>query len=246
MKLKIFASICLAAVFLTACNYHSTNENPADSAASGSNQTYEVAAGNSDDSSFSEIVNYMKSSEAVTTWFEETESFDGFTGECWYDIPELQKVCDVEVELEPNIINYTSFHIYYSSKDQIEGEVTYFEIFELEEGSDYYNKVKEDGEITFKMKVPYRNTDGLDKDQYLADFHNMTTAERLLYTYDASGNVVTLDDTIDVTLPIHGLNGRFVIVVHSGINPEGEIIEAFSSENERAHGIVDAFTAFGS
>ena len=207
--------------------------------------TYETRDGASDNLTFMDLVEYMKRSDAITTWLADSEAYDGFKGECWYDIPELQKICDAEISLDDNIKNYTSFHIYYSSKDQIENEVTYVEIFEIDKNSTFYGYVQQNGAIDFEMKIPYRNYDGFDSEKYLEEYHNMTTAERLLYSYDADGNPVMMDESMNVNLPIHGLNGRFAIVIHSGINPEGEIIEAFSTDNDRAMAIVDAFMEFG-
>ncbi|MBO7424040.1 MAG: hypothetical protein J6U23_00030 [Clostridiales bacterium] len=261
MKLKILASLLAAAFLLTACNYTSTKETAAPSgsqqggdvtassdgtgSSDGTKTTYATREGASDNLTFMDLVAYMKDSDAIKTWFSETSSLDGFEGECWYDIPELQKICDAEISGDDRIKNYTSFHIYYSSTDQIVDEVTYVEIFEIDKESTYYSYVQQNGAIEFDMKVPFRDYDGFDSEKYLAEYHDMTTAERLLFSYDASGNPVMNPDTISVNLPIHGLNGRFVIVIHSGIDPDGQAVETFSADNERGQAIVDAFMSFG-
>lgn len=261
MKLKILASLLAAAFLLAACNYTSTKETVAPSgsdqsadvsasgdgtaSSDGTKSTYATRDGASDNLTFMDLVEYMKKSDAIQTWFAETDSFDEFEGECWYDIPELQKICDAEISGDDRIKNYTAFHIYYSSTDQIVDEVTYVEIFELDKESTFYSYVQQNGAIEFDMKVPYRNYDGFDSEKYLAEYHDMTTAERLLFSYDANGEPIMNADPINVNLPIHGLNGRFVIVIHSGIDPDGQVVETFSADNERGQAIVDAFMSFG-
>ena len=266
MKLKVLAAVILSATFLTACGYESTKtvpttaagETTAASASAGSgdaqvtdasegtSSTYQKRDGASDIYTFEDVITYMENSDAVKEWLASSVELDGLEGECWYRVPELQKVCDAEISGEPSILNYTAFRIYYASKDQILDEVTYFEIYEIDKSSQLYSYMTQAGALEYAMKVPYRDYEGFDQDEYLANYHNMTTAERMLYSYDASGNAITMDESKTVTFPIHGLNGRFIIVVHSGEKAEdGSIFEAFSADNDRGQAIVDAFMNFG-
>lgn len=264
MKLKALAAVILSATLLTACGYESTKTVPTTAAGdptavtsdggasvtaettSGTASTFQSREGASENYTFDDLVSYMESSDAVKNWLASSKSYDGIEGENWYNVPELQKICSAEIEGESAIKNYTAFHIYYSDKEQILDKVTYFEIYELDKTSPLYNYTAQAGALEYAMKVPYRDYENFDQDEYLANYHNMTTAERMLYSYDASGNPIMMDDTKTVTFPIHGLNGKFIIVVHSGAKAEdGSIFEAFSADNDEAQAIVDAFMNFG-
>ena len=99
MKLKILASVIAAAFLFAGCSYTSTKETFApsegqqgadvtassDGTASSeeTKTTYSTRDGASDNLTFMDLVEYMKKSDAVQTWFAETNSFDEFEGECW-------------------------------------------------------------------------------------------------------------------------------------------------------------------
>ncbi|MBO7452602.1 MAG: hypothetical protein J6U54_19915 [Clostridiales bacterium] len=262
MKKKILAAVALTAFVIAGCDYHSTSETVAVTDANGSQVTSASGQANTDGTSssysignnegagdeytFEELVDYMQNSDVVQQWYKDTEGLDNIKGECWYKIPELQKICDAEIASEPSIINYTTFKIYYKSADQINNEVTYFEIYEMDSQSVLYNYMQQSGQLEFEMGVPKRDYDDFDKETYLATYHDMTTAERMLYMYDDStGEAIMMEDKMNVSFGIHGLNGRFVIVVHSGLETEDGILETFSADNDRAQAIVDVFMAFG-